>query len=290
MKYFIWVLLASFTFFDCKSQELIPFRADSLWGYKDGQGNIKIDPQYQYTTSFMKDVAVVLKEGVWGAIDKNNHLIIPFKYQFLKPLDSLEFLFGNRAVYFGEYNMGVITRDNKIKVAPEYRFIIKYNGTYIVTKTEDSLISKSSSGDVRSITIIQGLLDSNGRVIIPCKYNGLERINDSLVIVTKGIEGNSQALFNIEGEQLTGFEYMVFGKFIEGVAKARIADKFGFVYPSGKIAIPIVFEYCEDFSNGYALIKEKDRWGAINKKGKVVIEARFEHQEVTNQLKIRYGK
>jgi hypothetical protein len=83
---------------------------------------------------------------------------------------------------------------------------------------------------------------------------------------------------------------MVFGKFIEGIAKARIGNKFGFIYPTGKIAIPVEFDYCEEFSNGYAFIKQQDKWGAINKDGKIIIEPKFGYEEVKTSLKERADK
>ncbi len=83
---------------------------------------------------------------------------------------------------------------------------------------------------------------------------------------------------------------MVFGKFIEGIAKARIGNKFGFIYPTGKIAIPVEFDYCEEFSNGYALIKQQEKWGAINKEGKIVVEPKLGPEEVKTILREKYGR
>ena len=289
MKYIIWTLFITLTFLDSKSQDLKPFRVDKLWGYKDSQGNIKIEPQYQYATKFAFDIAIVAKNDTLGAIDSNNNLIIPFKYQYLRPLDTTEFLFGKRAIYYGEYKIGVMTRNQVIKVSPEFRFISKYNSCYTVTKQEDSLLEKSPTGDVRSMKFFYGLLDANGKVVIPCKYDFLNWLNDTLIVLTIGGKGTSQALFNKKGEQLTDFAYMVIDKFYEGVAKARIGDKFGFLYPSGKIAIPITFEYCEVFKNGYALILEKDKWGAIDKQGKIIIKTNYTHEEVEKMLKEKYG-
>ncbi len=297
MKYIIWALLLTLTLLNCKSQELLPFRVDKLWGYKDKQGEIKIEPQFQRASKFAGNIAIVAKNGNLGAIDKNNNLIIPFRYEYLIPLDTAEFLFGYRAKYFGEYTIGVMTKDETVKIPAEYSYISKYRDTYTVTKNKDSIIGKSSIGDVRSISSTYGLLDINGNVIIPCKYFRVNWANDSVLVVDssfstddgKYISTNS-ALFTDKGKQLTGFDYMVFGKFIEGIAKARIGNKFGFIYPTGEIAIPIEFDYCEEFSNGYAIIKQQDKWGAINKDGKIIIEPKFDYQEVKTALKEKYGR
>jgi len=297
MKYIIWTLLFTLTLLNCQSQNLVPFRVDTLWGYKDKQGTIKIEPQFQYATKFMGDVAIVTKNDKLGAIDKNNNQVVPFRYEFLRQLDTSEYLFGYRAKYFGEHIMGVMTKDEKVKIPAEYSNISKYRNTYIITKNKNSIIGRSNVGDVRSVNSTYGLYDSNGKVLIPCEYHYISWTNDSLLVVDssyltddkKYIRTNS-ALFNNKGRQLTGFDYMVFGKFIEGVAKARIGDKFGFIYPTGKVAIPIQFDYCEDFNYGYAIIKQQDKWGAIDKDGKIVIEPKFAYKEVKTILKEKYGR
>ncbi|WP_439880135.1 WG repeat-containing protein [Pontibacter sp. MBLB2868] len=290
MKYILGTLLAMLTFLDCYSQDLHPFRETTLWGYRDNQGVVKIEPQFQYASKFMYGIAVVAKNDSLGAIDKNSNLVIPYKYEYLQPLDTSEFLFGFRAKYFGEYFMGVMSSDEKVKIPAEYRHIRKYNNTYIVVIEQDSIIGKGPIGDIRTGKSFYGLMDSKGKFLIPCEYSYLKWVNDSLIVVTQGSAGTNQALFNKRGEQLTGFEYMVFGDFIEGIAKARIGDKFGFIYPSGKVAIPIHFDFCEDFSGGYALIKQQENWGAINKSGKVVVEPKYKYEEVKAELKRKYNR
>ena len=297
MKQIFWTLLSLTTILRCQSQDLVPFRVDTLYGYKDSQGAVKIEPQFQYATRFSGNVAIVAKNDRLGAIDKENNQLIPFRYEYLRPLDSAVYLFGYRAKYFGEYYVGVMTADEKIKIPAEYSHISKHRNTYIVTKNIDSIIGKSGIGDVRSVSSISGLFDTNGKVLIPCKYFSINWATDSVLVVDssyttengKYISTNS-ALFTYKGKQLTGFEYMVFGKFIDGMAKARIGNKFGFIYPSGKIAIPIKFDYCEEFTNGFALFKQQENWGAINKEGKVVIEPKFDHQQVKTMLNDKYGR
>lgn len=269
---------------------MVPFHEDTLWGYKNNQGAVIIKPQFQYASKFKVGVAIVGKNNKLGAIDKNNNLLIPFHYEFLSPLEAGEFLFGQRAKYFGEYIMGVMTSDEKVKIPAEYNNISKYQNTYLVTKHIDSIIGKGNIGDVRSVQSLYGLFDSNGKVLIPCQYDYISWINDSLLVVTKDDSGKNKALFTKKGEQLTGFKYMVFGQFIEGVAKVRIGDKYGFMYPTGKIAVPIKFDYCEDFFNGYAIIQQSNKWGAIQKDGKVIIEPKFDYGQVKAILKEKFDR
>lgn len=292
MRYITWIVFTTLILGNCQSQDLLPFRVDTLWGFRNKQGAVKIEPQFQYANNFRYGVAIVLRNERVGAIDSNGKLIIPFRYEYLRPLDSTEFLFGYRTKYVGEHIVGVMSRDEKVKIPAEYSYISKYKQTYRVIKEKDSIWDKTAIGDLRSRRIFAGLLDSNGKVLLPCKYNSVQWINDSLFSVDSSFAQAGRntmetrlALFTNRGEQLTGFQYKVFGKFIDGIAKARIGDKFGFIYPSGKVAIPIQFDYCEEFNNGYALMQQKERWGAINKKGEIVVEPKFSYEEVKIMLK-----
>ena len=147
-------------------------------------------------------------------------------------------------------------------------------------------------GDIRSVTSTEGLYDSAGKIILPCKYHRIRWATENVLIVDSAFATDDgkymsthSALFTDKGEQLTGFDFIVFGKFIDGIAKARIENKFGFIYPTGKIAIPIAFDYCEEFSDGSALVKQQDKWGAIDRQGKVIIAPAFAYEEVKIRLK-----
>src|SRR5688500_5612757 len=219
MKYNITTLLFSLVFLNCYSQDLVPFRVDSLWGYKDKYGVVKIELQFQYASRFIGNIAIVAKKDKLGAIDKNNKLLIPFCYEFLRPLDSAEYLFGHRAKYYGEHIMGVMTMDEKVKIPAEYSYISKNRNTYTVTKNKDSIIGKSGNSDVRSVRSSYGLFDINGNILIPCKFSSISWLNDTLLMVDSSLLSSdgkyltpNYALFNINGKQLTDFKYMVFAK------------------------------------------------------------------------------
>ena len=173
MKKSIYKFLLFFCCFKANTQDLIPYEKNKLWGYKDSQGNVKIQPQYDYALKFAFNYGIVLKNNFVGAIDENNNVIVPIQYDFVRPLDSTEFLFGYKAKYFGEYFRGIITVEKKIKVPPIYRDIIKRAGCYEVRKQVDSIIGTSSFGDFRSAISTYGLLDSNGQTLIPCEYDYL---------------------------------------------------------------------------------------------------------------------
>jgi len=277
------ILFLLFCFTLSFSQDLKPFKTDSLFGYKNENGQVIIKPQFQYATRFTYGYAIVAKNKKLGVINSNNDMLINYKYEFLQALDSLELLYGNRAKYFGEYYMGVISLNDQIKIPNKYKFITKKNNLYIVTTEEIKVMKKNEYGDMRTVENKYGLIDSNGKTILPCKYSYIDWKTPKLLDVSKNNHKN-HALFDVNGKRLTNFRFMVFGDFTEGLAKARIKNKYGFVNKKGKIAIPITFDYCEEFKNGYSIITQGEKHGAIDKNGKIVIEPIFDYQTVKSKL------
>lgn len=288
MKPAVVTLFTLFFFFQCRSQDLYPFKDGYLYGYRDIKGEVKIEPQFQYATEFSWGIAVVVKYGWAGAIDKNNQVVVPFRFQFLEVLDSLDLFYGFRGKKMGEHIVGVIGWDGRIKVPAEYNSIRKYNNTYTVTKDADSIIRKEEFG---AIVNSHGLYDSEGKVLIPCKYDDLAWVSESLIAVDSAYLPDSasslqkrSALFNKSGQMLSKFEYRLIGKFKDGIAIAR-KDKYGFIDSNGDIVIPMQFDYCEQFSHGYALVMQKGKWGAIDRNGKIIVQPNFDHDRVNSILK-----
>ena len=129
------------------SQDLVPYEENQLWGYKDLNGNTVIKPQYQYAFKFILKTAVVAKNDSVGVIDENNHLVIPIRYHHISQIDTTDFLFGYRQKYFGEFDLGIITRDNKVKIPPKYSYIAKHHSSrYIIKREVDSIMGKGLAG------------------------------------------------------------------------------------------------------------------------------------------------
>lgn len=282
MKYNIFIFL----FFAPKfifAQDLKPFIKDSLFGYKDLNNKIVIVPQFQYASKFYAGYAVVAKNKKFGVINPKNKILIDYKYEFLKPLDSMEVVYGNRAEYFGEFFMGVLTLEGKIKTPNIYSFIQKTNNRYVVQIDKSEIISNDGYGALRTIKSVYGLLDLNGKELIPCIYGYIRWKTPELLEISKDLNGN-HALFTKDGVQLTNFDFMVFGDFENGIAKARIENKFGFIDEHGKIVIPIKYDYCNDFENGISIVKLNEKFGAINEKGEEIIKPFYSFETVKEKI------
>lgn len=64
-------------------------------------------------------------------------------------------------------------------------------------------------------------------------------------------------------------------KFNEGLASVQFNGKYGYIDKSGNIIIEPKFDDARDFSEGLAIIKVNNKYGFIDKTGKIIIEPKF---------------
>jgi len=264
------------------AQNIEPFKVDSLWGFKENNGNVQIEPQFQYARPFSNNYAVVVKKNKLGVINKSNQIIISFEFEYLKHLKDDKFIFGYRAKYFGEYNLGVLDTANNVLIEPIYSRIKLKNNILETVIQEDNIIAKGVIGETRSIKNKSGLKTLNGEKILPNEFDYISWLENGLIVLRKD---NLQALYNPNGAKLTKFEYIVIGEFNNGLSKVRKGDKYGFINESGKLKIPIEFEMCYPFKNGFSRIELNDKWGIIDTNGKYVFEPKYSFEEMKQRIK-----
>lgn len=282
MKYYTFIfslLIANLI----SAQELKPFRIDSLYGYKDTNGIVVIKPEFQYATKFYAGYAIVAKNEKFGAINNKNEKFLDFKYEFLRHLDSTEVIYGRRAEYFGEFFLGVLTLKGEIKVPDKYSYIEKKNNRYIVQIDDSKILSKDENGAFKTIQSKYGMLDLNGKELIPCLYNRIDWKTSNLLEVNKELNGN-YALFDKNGKQITNFDYMVFGDAKNGLITTRIKNLFGIIKENGKIVVPIKFEYLSLIEDKFYIIGKNKKYGALNLNGRTVLKPKFEFEEVKEKM------
>jgi len=257
-------------------QDLIPFKSNSLWGYKDSLGTIVIEPDYQRATRFQQQYAVIVQNNLFGAIDKSNNIVIPPKHKFLKYIGNEYFLFGSPAKYFGEFNLGIITSKNEILISPEFKHVHFKNDNFVVKK--ESYIITDSDGiyDTRKVTNKYGLIDTLGNVVLEPIYGRIKFFTNGYVGVNLDINGYS-ALLDKSFKQLTEFEYHLSGDFHDDLLKVRnrSTEKYGYLNLKGQEEIECKFDINYLFIDGYAMVRKDDQAAIINTKDEVIVEYKY---------------
>lgn len=71
--------------------------------------------------------------------------------------------------------------------------------------------------------------------------------------------------------------YTQIGEYIEGRAKVwNKNDSYGFIDESDNLIVPCQYEFAEDFSEGFAIVRNDGKFGYINKVGSVILPIVYE--------------
>ncbi len=260
------------------SEGLARFEIEQKWGYLDKTGEIKIKPQYEYALNFSENRAQVLLNDKYGFINKNGIAITEFKYDG-DGVWTWSFKNGFAQVCLDE-KIGYINTAGLEVIPCEYEHGrgFQKNGLVIVDKND-----------------LYGVLDSLNRIIIPFNYKKIYYFRDGTCIAVNkndkigvlDIQGNVVVPFHYDGIVHRG-NYKFYGRnFNDGLLAVGIetgsyrntVTKYGYVNDKGVLAIPVQFDYVDEFNEGLAPVKKDNKWGYINTKGELVIPYKFEYAE-----------
>ncbi|MDR1054658.1 MAG: WG repeat-containing protein [Prevotellaceae bacterium] len=115
----------------------------------------------------------------------------------------------------------------------------------------------------------QGFRDTEGKVIIPAKYD------DAGGYFSEGLawvkSDGKYGYVDKTGKEVIPLKYNDAGNFSEGLAWVKSDYKYGYVDKTGKVIIPRKYDGASDFHEGLAGVYLNGKMGYIDKTGKVVI-------------------
>jgi len=243
---------------------LFLIRENFWYGYIDVSGKVVIAPQFVGAErEFTEGLAAVLetREGGWGYIDREGRVVIPFQYEEAEPFQE------GRAHVVLEYD------DPDNLVGPK-RACIDANGT-IIFKSDWQYIGQFTSGlaVVGDANSKVGMINRDGEVVIPVKFDGLGTLKEGLAPVRIGAK---YGFIDKTGRLVIPAKYARAFDFHEGLASVSSDKKmYGFIDRSGALIVPQRFEAAYAFRNGLAAVTQGEKVGFIDKQGNWVIRPQF---------------
>jgi hypothetical protein len=137
-----------------------------------------------------------------------------------------------------------------------------------------------------------GLKNSKGVILIKPKYDNIGKFNEGFAPVQIG---DKMSFVNSSGKEIVPFTtYAYIGAFKKGICAVNVggnlkefnqvewsaqesSGKWGFINTTGKVIIPIKYDWVSGFKEGLAFFKHNKKWGFINEKGEEVIAAKYDH-------------
>jgi len=180
-----------------KPASTYPYYSLGRWGYANKEGEIVIDAVFEKCGFFSEGHAWIVKDSKYGIIDKEGEMVIKnqfddaglMKYGFipLKKNNLWGFLDakGNQIIPF-QFEDYEFKNDSTIHVRQNRQWgIINLNGSIISLPLYDRNFSFDDDITMVSRNGKKGVIDHNGEVLIECKHNSLDQVDDTLFIAEK---------------------------------------------------------------------------------------------------------
>ncbi|MGK0390314.1 MAG: hypothetical protein ACI94Y_003066 [Maribacter sp.] len=213
-----------YTFCFGQDSNLYPIKKGGKWGVINQQGKIIIQPTYDAISNFKHyGYAVIQKEGNSGLIDSRGAFVFPAKYKDLR-------------------------------VISKHLFGIKSEGTWNVIDKQGNILIRdydsASPLDDKHILYWQkelcGLVDLNGKIIIPANYQSIKWDKDKTLFIVKKNK------------------------------------KIGLYTTKGEVIREPVFREIQIINTGLILTKRRYKWGAIDGDGQELLADLFSHFKISS--------
>lgn len=230
---------------DLFSREGFVIIIGNKYGATDKNGKEVIPCKYDDITGFSQGLSAAKLNEKWGYIDANGKVVIPFKY------DGAGGFFGELACVELGWEKFFIDKNDK-KVAP-----CPYTSIY---PCDEVKISKVECNDK------WGYIDTtNGKEIVPCKYEHTDYFSEGLGIVRLNgkygyVDTNGTEVIPCKYDDTTGFH--------GGLAEIKLNGKYGYIDKNGIEVIPCQYDKALYFSSReLTLVKLGEKHFYIDKKG-----------------------
>lgn len=130
------------------------FKENNLYGFKDHQGQVFIQPQYEYAFDFVDGIAIVKSGGFFGYINMSNTPISAFEFDKCANFEK------GTANVMKNGKTGRINTSGTIIIQPEYDDIKPLDDTHFACYLNNNVA-----------------LHNGQNVITPFKYDGIQSMN-----------------------------------------------------------------------------------------------------------------
>jgi len=204
----------------------------------------KIFETTEYSFIYYKEQSIIIvksskEKGKYYTIDKTGKRLLALNY------DRLYNIGEGFAVFKKGDKCGVVNlTTGKEIVPPIYGSINRFQNGYAVVSDKD--ITKMDSG------VKQGVIDKNGKFVIPLSDNRIGNFSEGLLSLQKG---NKAGYMNINGKEVIPLKYAYADEFSEGLASVKNnMGKIGFIDKTGKQIVPFTYKDVNPFYNGYSVV------------------------------------
>jgi len=229
--------------------------------------------EYNQMRHYGEGLVPVQKKGLWGYVDLEGKVVIDFDYTTAGTFTN---------------GVAVVTLAKRDDEAYKFLLIDMKGKTLkeIDTKKYDWVSPRKNGMYSYGKDRKMGLLNEKFEVITEPVYRYIFDFKDGLAEIKRN---EKKGYINEKGEEVVKPEYDGFNRFEEGMLDASIDGedgyydlKVGYVDRTGKVVVPLVYDYGVYFSDGLSAVAKGDvsageaKWGFIDKTGVEVIPLQYD--------------
>ncbi len=277
--------------FRLSSVILLPARKNNRFTFITEEGRQTIPNLYDDVDEFSEGLCAVSKNGKYGYISKSGKLEINFQFEEAEPFEDGHAqvkLNGKASVINREgvqiippvYSEAGLPHDDRILFLDSMKYGFTDGFGKPVIKAQFEVAYDFSGGlAIAGKEDELGVIDRNGKWVLPPLYSGISVESNGLIHVEKD---DMSGLLTRLGDEILPVSYDEIGRFSSGLALVSKNDKLGYADAIGHLVIPMQYEFDgqsigrSEFSNGFAVVKEKGRYALIDSTGYKVIPAQYD--------------
>ncbi len=209
------------------------------------------DAKIRYVPGYLK----VYYHGKYGIIDTEGRQVLPSIY------DMIDDFKGGKSVAITAINgkYGMIDKSFRILLNCEYEGLNPFTLPGHIIFTENNLL---------------GWMDYNGRVQMKPQYNEINWPHNGYTQVKKG---KLYGIIETNGREIIPAKYQQLGlQFYNGYLMAASREKWGFIDSTGATVIPFLYDDTRNFEQAITGVKKGSAYGFINRSGKEVTPFAYE--------------
>ncbi len=221
--------------------------------YIDQSGKTISPEEWDTAWDFDNGIAVVSKDGIYFVVDK--------AFDVLDTIGNVRIIMRSNGVVVAENaknEWSIISGERKLSN-------LHYSQIDYCGKAFFRAAIKRKNGKTRN-----GLIDINGNIVIPIKYEELYSYVGGLVLKRRNkwmffesTDGNLSPLVSIKCQEADGF--------YDGLSRVLRKGKFGYINKKGEEIIPCQYEYSRNFQEGKAVVMNNNKWGFIDVRGEALV-------------------
>lgn len=235
--------------------ELFAVNPGNKFGFINIEGDLVIEPKYEYAHDFSEGLAAVRTGGKWGFIDKSGKMAIPPKFD---------------CVYRKGFSQGLAAATLGDPEGKKNNGYIDKSGNWAIKPQFDIAEPFTENVAVVTIDYKNGLINKKGEYIVTPQYNSIRNISGGLAAFQKE-PGAKWGYIDLNGNEVIAPRFDLALAFSEGLAEVELEGKKGFIDKKGEVVIPIEFDDVKRFSGGLAAVEKNRQKYFIDKTGKTVI-------------------